>query len=106
MRKAPMKMKHWSKHIAVGVALSLAGTSAASAQESEKAFFAGKTVRIAVGFATGGGYDAYARLIAPYLAKVLNATVIVENQPGAGGLISLNRLFVTPGDGLTISFAN
>ena len=76
------------------------------AQESGKAFFAGKTVRIVVGSGSGGGYDIYARLIAPYLAKVLDATVIVENQPGAGGLTSLNRLYATPADGLTMSFAN
>jgi tripartite-type tricarboxylate transporter receptor subunit TctC len=86
-------------------AFCLAAT-AASAQDAEKAFFAGKTVRIVVGSATGGGYDIYSRLIAPYLGRALNATVIVENQPGAGGLISLNRLYVTEPDGLTISFAN
>jgi putative tricarboxylic transport membrane protein len=90
----------------IGIGLALAASTAASAQESEKAFFAGKTVRIVVGSATGGGYDVYSRLIAPYLGKVLNATVIVENQPGAGGLISLNKLYVTPADGLTMSFAN
>src|SRR5262245_34294099 len=78
----------------------------AFAQDAEKAFFAGKTVRMVVGSATGGGYDVYSRLIAPYLARMLGATVIVENQPGAGGLISLNRLYVTEPDGLTLSFAN
>jgi tripartite-type tricarboxylate transporter receptor subunit TctC len=81
-------------------------TSSASAQDAEKAFFAGKTVRIVVGSAVGGGYDVYSRLIAPYLSRVLGATVIVENQPGAGGLISLNRLYTTAPDGLTMSFAN
>jgi tripartite-type tricarboxylate transporter receptor subunit TctC len=80
--------------------------SSASAQDAEKAFFAGKTVRIVVGSAVGGGYDVYSRLIAPHLARVLGATVIVENQPGAGGLISLNRLYTTAPDGLTMSFAN
>src|SRR5829696_9469301 len=77
-------------------------TSSVSAQEAEKAFFAGKTVRIVVGSAVGGGYDIYSRLIAPYLARVLGATVIVENQPGAGGLISLNRLYTTTPDGLKL----
>src|SRR3954471_10255047 len=90
----------------LGIGLALAASTAGSAQESEKAFFAGKTVRIVVGSATGGGYDIYSRLIAPYLAKVLNATIIVENQPGAGGLISLNRLYVTDPDGLTLTLAN
>src|SRR6187551_3838265 len=78
----------------------------ASAQESEKAFFQGKTVRMVVGSGTGGGYDVFSRLIAPYLAKTLGTTVIVENQPGAGGLIALNRLYVAPPDGLQISLSN
>jgi putative tricarboxylic transport membrane protein len=86
--------------------IGMASVSAGSAQEAEKAFYAGKTVRLVVGSATGGGYDVYSRLIAPYLAKVLGATVIVENQPGAGGLISLNRLYAATPDGLTLSFAN
>jgi tripartite-type tricarboxylate transporter receptor subunit TctC len=84
----------------------VASLAAASAQDAEKAFFAGKTVRIVVGSGVGGGYDVYSRLIAPYLAKVLGTTVVVENQPGAGGLISLNKLYVTEPDGLTMSFAN
>jgi len=77
----------------------------ASAQEG-KAYYAGKTVRMIVGSGTGGGYDIFSRLIAPYLAKELGTTVIVENQPGAGGLISLNRLYVAPPDGLQISLTN
>jgi tripartite-type tricarboxylate transporter receptor subunit TctC len=76
------------------------------AQETEKAFFAGKTVRMVVGSGVGGGYDIFSRLIAPYLARTLGATVIVENQPGAGGLLALNRLFVAPPDGLQISLSN
>jgi tripartite-type tricarboxylate transporter receptor subunit TctC len=72
------------------------------AQDAEKAFFAGKTVRMVVGSGVGGGYDVFSRLIAPYLARTLGATVIVENQPGAGGLVALNRLYVAPPDGLQI----
>ncbi len=76
------------------------------AQEAERAFYAGKTVRMIVGSGTGGGYDIFSRMIAPYLSKVLGTTVIVENQPGAGGLIALNRLYVAPPDGLQISLSN
>src|SRR5262245_62593377 len=90
-----------------GIVVSIClAASSASAQDSEKTFFAGKTIRMVVGSATGGGYDVYSRLIAPYLGRALNATVIVENQPGAGGLISLNRIYVTEPDGLTLLFAN
>src|SRR6185436_9017872 len=93
------------------VVLSLAvcwtvSVSPGQAQEAEKAFYAGKTVRMVVGSGTGGGYDIFSRLIAPYLAKELGSTVIVENQPGAGGLIALNRLYVVPPDGLQISLTN
>jgi len=73
------------------------------AQESEKAFYAGKTLRMIVGSGVGGGYDVFSRLIAPYLAKTLGATVIVENVPGAGGLVALNKLNVSPADGLHLS---
>jgi tripartite-type tricarboxylate transporter receptor subunit TctC len=80
--------------------------SSGHAQDAERAFYAGKTVRMIVGSGTGGGYDIFSRLIAPYLAKTLGTTVIVENQPGAGGLIALNRLYVAPPDGLQISLSN
>jgi tripartite-type tricarboxylate transporter receptor subunit TctC len=91
------------------VSLAVCGTvsvSAGQAQDAEKSFYAGKTVRMIVGSGPAGGYDIFSRLIAPYLAKTLGATVIVENQPGAGGLIALNRLYVAPPDGLQISLAN
>lgn len=66
----------------------------------------GKTVRLVVGTDPGGGYDAYARLIAPFLAKELGAEVVVENQPGAGGLKALNSLRKAEGDGTTIGIMN
>jgi tripartite-type tricarboxylate transporter receptor subunit TctC len=77
----------------------------ANAQDSEKAFYAGKTVRMIVGSGVGGGYDVFSRLIAPYLAKSLGTQVIVENVPGAGGLLALNKLYVAPPDGLQISLS-
>ena len=75
------------------------------AEDSEKVFYAGKTVRMVVGSGVGGGYDVFSRLIAPYLAKTLGTTVIVENVPGAGGLLALNRLYMAPPDGLQISLS-
>lgn len=75
----------------------LAGPAAA---QDATAFYKDKTVKIIVGFGAGGGYDAYARMLAPYFRDALGATVIVENQPGAGGLSALNRLYTAPPDGL------
>jgi tripartite-type tricarboxylate transporter receptor subunit TctC len=93
--------------VLVALAIVMPGLVAtASAQDSERAFYAGKTVRMIVGSGTGGGYDIFSRMIAPYLAKTLGTTVIVENQPGAGGLLALNRLYVAPPDGLQLSLSN
>ena len=89
--------------VAAGLAMPV---SSGVAQESEQAFFAGKTVRFVVGFGAGGGYDAYARMLAPYLSKTLGATVIVENRPGAGGLLALNGVYIAPPDGLTMMIVN
>ena len=81
----------------------LASLTPAQAQDAEKNFYAGKTVRMIVGSGVGGGYDVFSRLIAPYLAKTLGTTVIIENVPGAGGLLAVNKLYASPGDGLQIS---
>ncbi len=94
----------------LAVTLTAAGTmldarSAAVAQQAEEAFFKGKTIRLIVGYSAGGGYDLYARMIAPYLGKALAANVIVENQPGAAGMTALNRLYVSQPDGLQIMLA-
>ena len=65
--------------LAIGAAVC---SATAAAQDAEKAFYTGKTVRMIVGSGVGGGYDVFSRLIAPYLAKTLGATVIVDNVPG------------------------
>jgi tripartite-type tricarboxylate transporter receptor subunit TctC len=90
---------------------SLAASSApvaqsASSSRDEADFFRQKTIRLVVGYGTGGGFDAYARMIAPYVGRKLEATVLVENMPGAGGLIALNRTAASPPDGLTMQLAN
>ena len=101
-------MKRWTKTLsalAIGATV-LAASTASRAQESEAAYFQGKTVRIVVGYGPGGGYDIYARTIAPYISKKLGASVVVENQPGAGGLTALNRVYAAPPDGLIMMIVN
>lgn len=76
----------------------------ASAQ-AQDAFYRGKTVRIIVGATAGGGYDTYARTMARHMGKHIagNPTLIVDNMPGAGFLISANHMYkVAKPDGLTI----
>jgi tripartite-type tricarboxylate transporter receptor subunit TctC len=69
-------------------------------------FYKGKTIRILVGSPPGGGYDLYARMLAPHFAKRLGATVIIENRDGNGGLLALNFLLARPADGLTLMHAS
>src|SRR5438034_1184201 len=64
-----------------------------------------RTRRIIVGVSPGGSQDLYARLLAPFLGRHLSGTpaVIVDNMPGAGGLIATNYLaHVAPADGTTL----
>lgn len=75
----------------------------ASGQEQ---FYRGKVLRIIVGFAPGGGYDAYTRLLSRHLGKHLpgNPSVVVENMAGANSLICANNIYrIAKPDGLTMA---
>ena len=68
-------------------------------------FYQGKTIRIIVGFTSGGLYDQYARILSRYMPKHIpgNPDVIVQNMPGAGSLIAANYVYnVAKPDGLTL----
>jgi tripartite-type tricarboxylate transporter receptor subunit TctC len=59
-------------------------------------------VRIVVPFSPGGSNDVLARAIAPTLAKRLGNNVIVENKPGAAGMIGAEFVARAPADGATL----
>ena len=72
---------------------------------AQESFFKGKTVRIVVGFAAGGGFDTYSRAMARYWGRHIpgNPSIIVENMAGAGSLIAANHVYkAARPDGLTI----
>ena len=99
-------MRHWIKASLIGAVLAMPLTGAAQAQSNSIAdFYRGKTINMIVGYSAGGGYDIYARLIAPYLTKHLpgNPSVVVQNMDGAGSLKATNYLYnVAPKDGTAI----
>jgi tripartite-type tricarboxylate transporter receptor subunit TctC len=76
-----------------------------SAQDAA-AFYKGKQVKFIVSTGPGGGFDAYARMIAPLIEKEIGANVIVQNMPGAGGLVANNHVFSAAGDSLTMMILN
>ena len=69
-------------------------------------FFKDKTLTFIVGYSPGGTYDQYTRLLARHIGKHVSGspTRVVENMPGAGGIIAANHLYnrVKP-DGLTVA---
>ena len=87
-----------------GLAMAM-GAIAAPATAAE-GYYKGKTIRFIVGFGAGGGYDSYSRMLAPLFSKALGATVVVENQPGAGGMVALNKFNVAPANGLQMTIVN
>lgn len=66
--------------------------------------YEGETATFVVSYGPGGGYDRLARLFAPHLEEELGATVVVENQQGAGGLLAANNMLTAKPDGLTFGF--
>lgn len=94
-----MKIKVSLVSLIIGYLFNAAGLFAAAP------YYEGKAIRIIVGTSPGGGYDTYTRLIGRHLAKHIpgSPSVIVDNMPGAGGMLSANHMFkVAKPDGLTI----
>lgn len=92
---------------AAALAAGLAGLFAAPAAAGSAAdFYQGKVVKLVVGYGPGGGYDLYARMLAPHLERRLGATVVVDNRPGGGGMVAISQLANSQGDGLTLVLAN
>lgn len=59
-----------------------------------------------VGFAAGGPTDILARLLAERLSQAWQRPVVVENRPGAGGMIALSAVLQAPADGHTVGVLN
>ncbi len=79
----------------VATALLIAAAAApAKAQDSVAAFYKGKQLRLIVGSSVGGGYDLYSRALARHMVNHIpgNPSIIVQNQPAAGGILSANQL--------------
>jgi len=84
-----------AKVLAAALLILLAGMVPHGAMAQAPADFTGKTITIIVGFPPGGDYDAYTRLTATHLGRHLkgNPTVVVQNMPGAGGVVAANYIF-------------
>ena len=80
-----------------GIALAAVSLTATAQQVGDK------TVKFILPNATGSGVDAITRAVQPALAKALGFAVVVDNQPGAGGIVGLQALTRSVPDGMTLS---
>jgi tripartite-type tricarboxylate transporter receptor subunit TctC len=86
----------WLRAVAISAAL-LTG-AAASAQSS----FPTKPVHVLVPYAAGGAVDILARTLGEAVSKPWGQSVVVDNRPGAGGVIASQALATSPPDGYTV----
>ncbi|MGK7870265.1 Bug family tripartite tricarboxylate transporter substrate binding protein [Falsiroseomonas sp. E2-1-a20] len=83
----------------MGAAMALPLASPALAQS-----FPSRPIRIVIGFPPGGGIDILARLMAPHMGASLGQPVVVENRPGANGLVATQAVAQGDADGHAIFF--
>jgi tripartite-type tricarboxylate transporter receptor subunit TctC len=65
-----------------------------------------KPITFVVPYSPGGGFDSYARAVAPEMEKALGVDVVVENIPGAGGQKGASTVYRSDPDGYTIGIWN
>jgi tripartite-type tricarboxylate transporter receptor subunit TctC len=80
--------------------LALAALAVASAAWAQG--YPNKPIRVLVPFVPGGNVDITARTIAPALGEVLGQPVIVENRPGAAGMLGAQAMLAAGPDGYTL----
>jgi tripartite-type tricarboxylate transporter receptor subunit TctC len=90
-------MGGWLRMFALVVAAMFA-SGAASAQSG----FPSKAVHILVPYPAGGGVDILARTLGDELSRQWGQSVVVENRPGAGGVVASQALATSPPDGHTL----
>src|SRR5215470_2548110 len=97
MRQSPGRaLRSALARLAALVILCAAGTSALGQA------YPSKPIRVVVGFPPGGGNDIFARLVGAKLQQALGQPVVVENKPGANGIIAIESVVKSPPDGYTL----
>jgi tripartite-type tricarboxylate transporter receptor subunit TctC len=91
--------------LCIGLSIVLPCFAQKAAAQNAKSFFEGKTIQIVVASGPGASTDIGARLVGRFLGKHVpgNPGVIVQNMPGAGGLVAANHTYnLAKPDGLTL----
>src|SRR5262249_29649184 len=95
---------HPSVSMLIALLVCFAFAVPAHAQTVEQ-FYTGKTITLTIGFAPGGGYDIYGRLLARHMGKHIpgQPKIVAQNMPGAGSMRAAQYVFsAAPKDGTAI----
>jgi len=94
-----------TRRAALGGLLSTSPALAAAPAIAQSRDWPNRRLRLLVPSAAGG-YEVYARILAPRLAELLGQPVVVDNKPGANGIIGMQEVQRSPADGYTFMFAH
>jgi tripartite-type tricarboxylate transporter receptor subunit TctC len=94
-----MGRRFWIAAIAAFLAAFMAASGGTASAQSG---FPNKAVHIFVPYAAGGGVDILSRTLGDVVSRQWGQSVVVENRPGAGGLVASQALVQSPGDGYTL----
>jgi tripartite-type tricarboxylate transporter receptor subunit TctC len=84
------------------VSLAMAGAIAAVRSRAQAQAWPSKPIRFIVPFAAGGNADITARLLGEGLQRRFGQSVVVDNRPGAGGVVGQELVLQAPADGYTL----
>ncbi|MBN9476290.1 MAG: hypothetical protein ABS43_17110 [Bordetella sp. SCN 67-23] len=90
------------RHYAAAAAMAVCALAAGSAARAADAY-PNQLLKLVVPFPPGGGTDTMARFVAAALTEKYKWNVIVENRPGAGGMVGLGALARAPANGYNLA---
>src|SRR6516165_772440 len=75
--------------------VALAALASIAKADSVADFYKGRSISMIIGYSVGGGYDAYARLLAHYLGRHIpgEPSIVPQQMTGAGSLRAANYIF-------------
>jgi tripartite-type tricarboxylate transporter receptor subunit TctC len=97
-------MKMERRGFIAGATLALAAPSVITRARADT--FPSKPIRWVIPFAPGGNYDVTSRIVADPMSRHLGQTVLIDNRPGAGGVVGLDAAVAAPADGYTLVMAS
>ena len=97
-------MSAWGRRHFIGAGI--AATAVAGGGPAFGQAFPSKQIRWVIPFAPGGNYDVTSRIVADPMGRQLGQSILIDNKPGAGGVVGLELAYNAPADGYTLVMAS